>query len=464
MYNRSENAMLASLLRQAIAAIITLPHPGHMLEGDEFRKWLDSAGIIHGLISGSTGAAIGFNKEGMVKVAELSRHVRASRPCYVRGVSASTFIKQVADIVAGGFEDFSSASIGDEHVTAFEDVIESWFQKMAVQRRHFVPCAITPTAARAILVGPVTFVHASELSSHPLSVPQGGFVDELTLDLMRQAMEERAAAWVAIVDVDNCEESRSSELADLAIDIAVGTLQLIIHPDMSQRMARITARTSPPWRGSFVMTNSQFSGGVHNLQPGRTLFGEDLDAMAEKAKSLLIAAGRCLNVFLTGEGPLPKLRLAWCDAAYWFHEGLAEPLDSLAVAKLETAVEVLLRSGSSKGSKRRMEQAIRALTGLNPDDLVSNHSVLTVGQFAKALVGARSQVLHGTISTLMGELASERLDLTVLVHSLLVQFAIYLEGYAQDTVPSDDIEAFLGWMTRKREEVGQSSYGKSEYA
>jgi hypothetical protein len=111
-----------------------------------------------------------------------------------------------------------------------------------------------------------------------------------------------------------------------------------------------------------------------------------------------------------------------------------------------------------------MEQAIRALTGLNPDDLVSNHSVLTVGQFAKALVGARSQVLHGTISTLMGELASERLDLTVLVHSLLVQFAIYLEGYAQDTVPSDDIEAFLGWMTRKREEVGQSSYGKSEYA
>ena len=109
-------------------------------------------------------------------------------------------------------------------------------------------------------------------------------------------------------------------------------------------------------------------------------------------------------MFVTGQMSLPKIDQAWCDAAYWFHEGLANSLDTVATVKLETAVEVLLRSESSKGSGKRMRQAIEAVTGLTPKAPIALGSSVTVEQFAKTLVGARSQVLHGTFSTLTEEL------------------------------------------------------------
>ncbi len=447
--------MTTDLLRRALGSIMNLPHPGHMLEGDAFRSWLDGAGLVHGKVSLATGAARGFDKQGMGRVAELAKKLREKEPRYRRGVGASAFIGHVADILVAGFEDFRPEEVGDEHATALDEAVDGWFRSEAVTRRHFIPCVITPYSAKPISVGPVTFIHGSQFSSHPLGMPDGDVLDGLTLDLMRDAMTERAATWVAVVDVDGFVPSRSSEMADLAVDVAVGVLQLIIHPGMSRRMARVTARTLPPWRGSFVVADGRFSPTIDNLQPGRELPGPELDTMMEKAGCLPAAGGRCLTAFLDGEGPFSKLRLAWCDAVYWFHEGLAEPLDSLAVAKMETAVEVLLRAESSKNSGTRMKEALRVLTGLNPEDNMDRESGIKVKDFVGRLVGARSRVLHGTVSTLLGELAPERGDLTAVVHSLLVAFVVCLEVYVQDAVAEDDIRVFLEWLARKREEASR---------
>ncbi len=48
------------------------------------------------------------------------------------------------------------------------------------------------------------------------------------------------------------------------------------------------------------------------------------------------------------------------EAQSWLHQALAESIDSIAIAKLETALEVLLRVESSKGSTKRMLEVLDA--------------------------------------------------------------------------------------------------------
>ena len=86
-----------------------------------------------------------------------------------------------------------------------------------------------------------------------------------------------------------------------------------------------------------------------------------------------------MQSFASGVYRKPNLERAWCDAAYWLREALAEPMDSIAMAKLETALEVLLRSESSKGSTRRLLTILRYFFGLKPDDPILNGSAVTAG-------------------------------------------------------------------------------------
>ena len=68
--------------------------------------------------------------------------------------------------------------------------------------------------------------------------------------------------------------------------------------------------------------------------------------------------------YLSGKMSLPKIEQAWCDAAFYFHEGIAEPLDTIAVSKLETAIKMLLVTESSRGSKAILLQAMKTFFGL----------------------------------------------------------------------------------------------------
>jgi len=444
--------MKIKLLRQAVESIKSLKHPGHLLEGEEFQKWLDSAGLIHSSISMSTGTATGFDANGIAKVIELAKMLRKETPDYGRGIFLPAFIKQVADMLISKYGNLENVVIESVHVEFFETEVERWFKQSAVKHRHFIPCSIWYGPAESFSVGPATFIHFENFSGHTLDVAQDNVFDNLLMAPLFDAMKERSASWIAVVDVDGCHLSRSSELADLAVDIAIGILQLAIPREFSERMARITARTLPPWRSNVVMAGNQLSGGVQNLQPNFSLPGALLDLKIAEAQPLIGVAGQCLSAFLSGSGPLSKLRLAWCDAAYWFHEGMAEPLDSLSVAKLETAVEVLLRSESTSGSQKRMEQAIHALTGLSATDPISPGALLSVKQFVKSFVEARSRVLHGTLSTLMSELTPERVQLASLVREILVHFAISLAAYANTGNLDDNIEKLLEWIARTRKE------------
>ena len=119
-------------------------------------------------------------------------------------------------------------------------------------------------------------------------------------------------------------------------------------------MARVTGCTSPPFVGSVYRIGSRTHFGMHWREPGQGLSGGAFDELVSGEVEVIRSVGRRLDAYVHGGSKLPKLAQAWCDAAYWLHEGLAETLASIAVAKLETAIEVLLGAESSSKSERRL--------------------------------------------------------------------------------------------------------------
>jgi hypothetical protein len=128
---------------------------------------------------------------------------------------------------------------------------------------------------------------------------------------------------------------------------------------------------------------------------------------------------------------------------------LAERIDSIAVVKLETSLEVLLRSTSTKGSQSRIRSVLEAFFGLRPEDPVVPGSSTTAEEFAKSLVGDRSQILHGTMSTLQPHIGIDRDGLEEFVASVLRRAVIELAGYGTASAPKDQVEAFLEWVKWK---------------
>lgn len=167
--------MTTGLLRQAAAAIILRPHPGDDSSGTPPAAAQLFDGFSHAMIRDADRAVIGFDREGMQKAAALAERLRKKAPKYRRGVGAAEFIRKIASIVAAGFEGIKADEIGEEHVAALEEVVEGWFRKEALPRRHYIPCAISPSPSEPISVGPITFVYLADFCSGARDLaPRGG--------------------------------------------------------------------------------------------------------------------------------------------------------------------------------------------------------------------------------------------------------------------------------------------------
>jgi len=439
-----------SLLRRAVESITRRAHPGHMLEGDAATAFFTQDGLRYGRFSTVTGTLTGFPPAGARAVADLARQLRRTNPAIAHGVALPELAAALAAEILDRFADDPAQPVDANAWSAIADAIRAWFVAVAIPRRHYVPCAIIADYAAPFQIGPVSFFHAADLRTHPLGLPEDPLAEVTTEPLLR-ALRERFASWIAVVEITGCNPSRSSDLADLAVDVAIGSLQLIVPIDYGRPMARITARTAPPWRGSLSIAGGQVHAGIRNMEAGHGLSGPAFDQMITEAQPLLSSAGASILAFLVLSGPLTKLRQAWCDGIYWFHEALAEPLATVAATKFETAIEALLRAESSPKSEARMRDAIKALTGLGPKEFIPGSATLTVEKFAKDLVAARSRVLHGTLSTLLGDVAAESATLAALSRNFLLVFALHLDAYAASPNRKDDRDSLLDWIDAQRQ-------------
>lgn len=343
------------------------------------------------------------------------------------------------------------ASIEAPDVRALLDHLNEWFKDHASLRKVFVPCVLTPWAAPRFDIGPVTFVYINEITGSEF-YPAGPTPDVLgrhSFDTLLELMQETHANWLARVVVEGCEQQRAEEIGELAVDLAIVALQLAAPYLDTRSMCRMDSRRGSAQKRLISEANGYYNGSWSRKEPGLSIGTGTLADILQKAKPLIMAVGNIVRSFTSGNYRLPTFERAWCDAAYWLHEALAEPIDSIAVAKLETALEVLLRSESSKGSTARVLAILHCFFNLQPDDPVAPGSTLTAKQFAANLVRDRSRILHGTWSTLNARLGRSRAGMEGFVTTVIRRAGLELETYSHESAPADDIDVFLEWLKQR---------------
>ncbi|TWA89390.1 hypothetical protein FBZ96_1204 [Bradyrhizobium stylosanthis] len=328
---------------------------------------------------------------------------------------------------------------------------EHWFAQRASSRRVFVPCLITRTAAPRFEIGPVTFEFINRIRTSDFwpSLKGEASLDRHGFEDLLKWMHEGDAYWLARVSVDGCEQRRAEEIAELAVDLAIVALQLSAPALGTSTMARLDAR-----RGTSQKRTLSEAGGYHNAgwtrkEPGLTIGRGTLEDILLKSAQLIAAVGNLVQSFASGSFRLPTLERAWCDAAYWLHQARAESIDTIAIAKLETALEVLFCSESARGSEQRILGIFHAFFGLAPDAPINPGSLISARQFARRIVRDRSRILHGTWSTLNAR-GLDRAGIEGFVISVVRMAAVELDAYAHSPDPSDDIDEFLHWMKKRR--------------
>jgi hypothetical protein len=439
------------LLRAIVTDTVHEYPPGKRLVGEEAMRWAYAFAFSRAKPSGER---VGVRRDGVAAATKLARSMAREIPQYHRGVRYRTL---AAAILTASMEKLTGRapdSIIASDLAALKAAVQDWFSQNVVPRCYVVPCSLMPDLggfpnARPFTIGPVAFRHFSDFLK--ATDPEHHMLKEINYGPLRRAMDERHATWVAEVEIDGCEETKASEIADLAIDIALVGIQLVIPQNYSRNMSRITGRTSPPFVGSVYRVGSQTHSGMHWRAPGLGLSGGAFDELMSKEDDVAQSVGRRVNVYVHGESKVPNLEQAWCDAAYWFHEGLAETLDSIAVAKLETAIEVLLGAESSSNSEKRLCEALHAFHGVNENDPIATDPSVTVKQYVKGIVGPRSRFLHGTWSTLGENAEASRANAEVLSWGLLRLSSRALDRYGASESPADSTTAFLASVNAERE-------------
>jgi hypothetical protein len=349
-------------LNTALAGTFELPMPsGGLASGMTVSDWVATQ-EIYGSSFGMDLRIIGFTRKGYIAVRQLIKLLRATDLRCRRLVGHSTLLNQVLKHIKAAWMQGKRSPITVSDVGTLEDHIQSWLQSFHGRRTHFIPCAILPGAAQSFAVGPVRFMHIEQFDP-----AKQGFIEwEKVSRRFLSSMTSQSATWIGIVDIDDCEPQRSAEIGDLTIDLALGAIQSILPDYCARNMTRVTARNVPPDTfGVVLRPGGHWATRWECTEAGRNLLPDYFDQSIKLAMHDLDRMGRRIDAYRSGKASLPKLEQAWCDAAYWFHEGLSELLDSVAVIKLEISIENLFAAGSVKESKARLLSAFEHLLGFS---------------------------------------------------------------------------------------------------
>lgn len=380
---------------------------------------------------------------------DLVASLMARTPGMERGSAFETVHRELLDAMTnylGRTEDsLDAGAVATIHMN-----LEEWFRQHSKSRRVFVPCAISPWEAPRFSIGPVDFVYRTEVTGSEFYPTQRAEARQ-AFDEMLVEMEKTRVHWLACVSIECCDRDRGEETGALAADLAIAGLQLILSLFYYTReMSRLDTRRGEAQTHSISLSDGTYYSRSTVRDAGLVIGAGTLaDALARNTQ-WVDAIGSCVSSFATGKFRFPNLELAWCDAAYWLHEALAEASDAIAYAKLETALEVLARAASTSGSQTRIELILDAFYGLRPTDKLTAESKMTARQFAKEIVRDRSRILHGTWSTLQPSIGMNRERMEKFAIEVIRRTALELQEYAATTAPKDDIESLLSWVRSKR--------------
>jgi hypothetical protein len=415
--------------------------------------WNDKHKLHHATLDLPESTARGFTAEGALALREIAGTIRRADPTWRKAVTREQLEKKLASeilsLLAGGCQQG-----GAEVRLKLEPRLVAWLAEITKTRLHVVPIVFLPEHMARFSIGPVDFVHRSDLASptdfgihHDPTMPGAAVFHRLTVERIDQTLASRNAQWIALIRVSNRQELVSTATANNTVDIALGALQALMGISDLNEIGRVGGRLSN-WESFATWFHLDGTSGFAPMSgaPGASIDVGEFDRWLAKSRNVLEALGRRVGTYLDG-GNFPKLSEAWCEAVYWYHEASAERLETMRVARLETSLEVLFRAENGSGSTRRILEGLQVLLDLEPSKNIGTIKPITVKKLVEELVQARSQVLHGTWPTLTtdlpGQVSADDLDL--IVRRLLVQFGLKLDLYGHNPSNADDVSSFLRW-------------------
>lgn len=421
--------------------------PVILTSANETSAWFARNEIVYPTMFTREGNAIGFKKDGADAVIALTEKLLKDNPIYARGTDFQTLLSEIAKELIRAIRDGSPHEDHEE----FEAKIATWFEKETEAKTHFIPCSISPHESESFNVGPVTF-HSLKSFNEDCDIASKDEFEKFSYGQILEYAVKQGAHWIAGVRTEGYDTVRSADHADISVDIALVALQLFIPSSISKEVARSTARTIPSDIGRFQRVGDYLRVGRTRVDPCFSYSAQYFDMVLRENEAILESVGNRVSAFVHGQSTLLRLDQAWCDAAYWFHEGLSEKLDTVAITKMETSIEVLLFAESTQGCKDRLLRAFQSFYGLSAKQPLRESDPRTVIQFINSIVTARSRVLHGTWSTLNYRKPTQnerqhRDEIELLARDLLTRFTLQLDSYKKTEQPEDDFIKFLDWVS-----------------
>lgn len=227
------------LFRTIVTHTVHEPPPGKLLLGEEANRWARTLAFSRAKPSGER---VGIRRDGVAAAIKLARSLAKDSPQYHRGARYRTLTEAILNTSIEKFTGRAPDAISVADLAALKAAVQEWFSQNVVPRCYSVPCLLMPDLecfpnARPFTIGPVAFRHVSDfLKARNSTDPDQHMLDKIKYGQLLQAMKERHATWVAEVEIDGCEETKASDIADLAIDIALVGIQLVI-PRYYSRLA-----------------------------------------------------------------------------------------------------------------------------------------------------------------------------------------------------------------------------------
>jgi len=251
---------------------------------------------------------IGILRAGGEALSDLADTIFRGTPEYLRGCTFEELSDELFGVLIQNFRGRSGPEITAADVTFVESSLEDWFKTKSASHHLYVPCILTPRPAPAFDIGPIRFTYVTDFVTRERTGKETMF--DFTYGMMLREMGVQRAFWITEVDVHQCMQKRAEELGELAVDIAIAGIQLVIHPDQSRHMARMTARTVPRYRFGVSVGNGMVSPTVSNQEPGILLGPGTLEHYLKEGSALLSAGGPQVSAFLSRAGDLPTLSCA----------------------------------------------------------------------------------------------------------------------------------------------------------
>jgi hypothetical protein len=246
------------------------------------------------------GFSVGIRKQAGESLVNLADEIFSGNSRYQRGTTFTSVYDQLSDLIIESCLGRASGEIEDVDVTLIEKEIDVWFNTKIGPRQLFVACLLSPTPGPPFSVGPVQFTYIDDFIPRSKTFSSGETFD-LTFGHMFDEMRRDSASWIATVDVAECMEERAWELGELAVDIAIVGIQLVVPIGHSGRMARASARISPRVRSAISRAGTTVSVRGTNASPGRAMGPGALQHYLVQGAQVLQAVGPRIKVFLRAD-------------------------------------------------------------------------------------------------------------------------------------------------------------------